>query len=248
MLLLAAVGGMLAVMPYVFALFGEALGLTELPMPLPVFIAVQAMQTSIVFAMVIVPGLLLAPRVGVRMPLLEAWLYGARPLPADAFRVPTLAGLAVGVVTVILLFLVFLPRIFGWPWEAGLPIWMRLLVCIYGAVNEELLMRLFLLSLVLWLLQKIGRTAVRSSPVLFWSANIVVALLFGAAYLPAAAKVIELTPFAIFSIIFVKAGAGLVFGWLCWVRGLEAAMIAHFAADLVLHVIAPMFLEVPVTV
>jgi hypothetical protein len=31
-----------------------------------------------------------------------------------------------------------------------------------------------------------------------------------------------------------------VFGWLYWRRGLEAAIVAHFAADLVLHVAAPL--------
>jgi membrane protease YdiL (CAAX protease family) len=31
--------------------------------------------------------------------------------------------------------------------------------------------------------------------------------------------------------------AGLVFGWLYWRRGLKAAMVAHFSADLVLHVL-----------
>ena len=35
--------------------------------------------------------------------------------------------------------------------------------------------------------------------------------------------------------------AGVVFGWLYWKRGLEMAMLSHFSADIVLHVIAPLF-------
>ncbi|MDD3715217.1 MAG: CPBP family intramembrane metalloprotease, partial [Atribacterota bacterium] len=31
--------------------------------------------------------------------------------------------------------------------------------------------------------------------------------------------------------------AGLAFGWLYWTRGLESSMIAHFSADIVLHVL-----------
>jgi membrane protease YdiL (CAAX protease family) len=31
--------------------------------------------------------------------------------------------------------------------------------------------------------------------------------------------------------------AGLAFGYLYWTRGLESAMLAHFTADLVLHVL-----------
>ena len=237
---------MIGVLPYVFALFGKLLDLENLTMPLPIFAAVQVMHSSIVFAMVIILGLLLAPKVGVRMPVLDSWLYLKTPLASGTFRVPLLVGLGVGAVSVLLLFLVFLPRISGWPSEAELPIWMRFLAAVYGGLNEELLMRLFLLSLVLWLLQKITRKGARSSQALFWTANIVVAFLFGAAYLPAAAKIIDLTPFAIFAIIFLKGTAGLIFGYLCWVRGLEAAILAHFAADIVLHVIAPMFLDVPV--
>ena len=115
-----------------------------------------------------------------------------------------------------------------------------MLACVYGGLNEELLMRLFVFSLVLWLLQKVTRKEARSSTALFWVGNIIVAFLFAIAYLPAAAKLIELTPFAIFAIIFLKGAAGLVFGYLCWVRGLEAAMVAHFCADFVLHIIAPL--------
>ena len=33
---------------------------------------------------------------------------------------------------------------------------------------------------------------------------------------------------------------GVAFGWLYWKRGIEAAMLAHFSTDLVLHVIAPL--------
>ena len=237
---------MIGVLPYVFTLFGKVLDIENLTMPLPVFAAVQVMHSSIIFGMVIVLGLLLAPKAGVRMPLLEQWLYrGWAAVAPGSFRVPILAGLVVGAATVVLLFLVFLPQISGWPSEAELPVWMRFLACVYGAINEELLMRLFLLSLVLWLLQKITRQEPRASLSLFWAGNIVVAFLFGAAYLPAAAKLIELTPFAIFAIIFLKGAAGLVFGYLCWVRGLEAAMLAHFSADFVLHIIAPLFFDVP---
>ena len=246
-LLAASIAGIVGALPYVFTLFGKLLGLETLTMPLPVFAAVQVMHSGIAFGMIIVLGLLLAPKVGVRMPFLEWWLYGGPPLPRGSFRVPALAGVATGAATVILLFYVFLPGITGWPSEAKLPAWMRLLACVYGGINEELLMRLFVFGLVLWLLQKIARTAGRASDALFWTTNIIVALLFGAAYLPAAAKLIELTPFAIFAIMFLKGTAGLVFGYLCWVRGLEAAMLAHFFADLMLHIVAPLFFDVPVS-
>ena len=33
---------------------------------------------------------------------------------------------------------------------------------------------------------------------------------------------------------------GIVFGWLYWKRGLLAAVLAHFSADVVLHVVVPL--------
>lgn len=234
-------------LPYIFSLFGQLLDLDNLTMPLPAFVAVQIMHSSIAFGMVVVLGLLLAPKAGVELPLLREWLYhGRRPDAASLWR-PALVGLVVGAITVLLLFFVFLPRMSGWPSEAALPVWKRFLACVYGGINEELLMRLFLFSLVLWLLHKLTRKEPRSSTAVFWVGNIIVAVLFAGAYLPAAAKLIEMTPIAVFAIIFLKGAAGLVFGYLCWVRGFEAAVIAHFSADFVLHVIAPMFFDVPVT-
>jgi len=33
---------------------------------------------------------------------------------------------------------------------------------------------------------------------------------------------------------------GLAFGWLYWKQRLESVMMAHFSADIVLHVITPL--------
>lgn len=122
-----------------------------------------------------------------------------------------------------------------------MPIWKRLLACVYGAIDEELLLRLFLLGLVLWITRKIMRTDERSGQVVFWIANLLVALIFGAAHLPAAASIMPLTPIVMFAVVGLNAGAGAVFGYLTWTRGLEAAMIAHFCADLIAHLLGPMF-------
>jgi membrane protease YdiL (CAAX protease family) len=37
--------------------------------------------------------------------------------------------------------------------------------------------------------------------------------------------------------VLLNGLGGIVFGYLYWKRGLEAAMIAHFSADIVLHVL-----------
>jgi len=54
-----------------------------------------------------------------------------------------------------------------------------------------------------------------------------------------AAQLGPLTPQLIAAVLFLNGIAALPFGYLYWSRGLEAAMLAHFSADLVLHVIGP---------
>jgi membrane protease YdiL (CAAX protease family) len=124
--------------------------------------------------------------------------------------------------------------------EGAMPIWQRFLACFYGGLCEEILTRLFLLSLVFWLLRLISRVRTATGDtIVFWIANIVAAVLFGAGHLPLAARLAPLTPQLVGTVISFNALVALPFGYLYKSRGLEAAMLAHFSTDLVLHVIGP---------
>jgi membrane protease YdiL (CAAX protease family) len=101
------------------------------------------------------------------------------------------------------------------------------LASFYGGIGEEILTRLFLVSVIAWILR--GRA--------IWLAIAIAAALFAAGHLPAAASIVPLTPVLVIRTLVLNSLAGLVFGWLYWRRGLEAAMVAHFSADLVLHVL-----------
>jgi membrane protease YdiL (CAAX protease family) len=114
------------------------------------------------------------------------------------------------------------------------PFWAGALASIYGAVNEEVLLRLFLFTLFYLILTKAFKMGAHQK--LLWVANIVVALVFGLAHLPAAFQVASPSVFEVVRILFLNGIAGLVFGWLYWSRGLWAAMCAHFTADLMIHV------------
>jgi hypothetical protein len=241
-LLIAAICGFFAVLPYAFEVLAKLIKARALPMSLPVFVLVQGLQSTIIFGLVVGVGLLLARKVGIGTPLLRSWLY--REPSADnvaTTRVAMIAGLLVGVVSLILFYGIFIRYAPGWPSEAGVPIWKRLLACIYGAIDEELLLRLFLLGLVLWIAGKITRTNVRATPLTFWIANGLVALIFGAAHLPTATSLMQVTPAVVIVIMTLNSGAGAVFGYLAWTRGLEAAIIAHFVSDLVAHLVGPLF-------
>jgi membrane protease YdiL (CAAX protease family) len=91
---------------------------------------------------------------------------------------------------------------------------------------------------VAWALTRLGRSPL--TPVLAWVAIVIAALAFGAGHLPAAAQVWPLDAVVIVRTVLLNGVGGLVFGWLFWKHGLAPAMLAHFGADLVLHVLAPL--------
>jgi hypothetical protein len=98
--------------------------------------------------------------------------------------------------------------------------------------------RLFLLSLVIWLFHLIGRSHSRATgATMFWGRERFGSGGVGAGHLPFAAGIAPLTPALVVAVVMINAFVALPFGYLYWRRGLEAAMIAHFSPDLVLHVI-----------
>ena len=223
-ILIASVAGVGAVLPYILALSPKLISAGTLTISLPVMIAIQLMQSTIVFGGLIALGLLLARKVGIELPLLQWWLYGkGNGIPRHSFREPILSGLAVAGLSLLVFYTVFLSRIPEWPIaaEAALPIWKRFLACFYGAINEEVLARLFFFSLLLWLLRKIARqTSGRSGRGVFWIANLIVAVLFALAHIPAAKLLMPITPLVIVALLTINGAASLLFGYLCWKRGL----------------------------
>ena len=87
LLLLASIIGVAALLPYLIAFFQKMLSTNPLPMPLPVLMAVQIMQSAILFAAFISLGLVLAPRAGIEMPILRGWFYGGAAPRSEERRV-----------------------------------------------------------------------------------------------------------------------------------------------------------------
>ena len=218
-----------------------------IPIPLPLLVAIGVAQNLLLFGVIIGVGLLLARKLGLGAPLIESWLYHeASPVRArDSFKSGVLVGVAVGIVLVIII-LAVAPHMPGLPFvsAARAPVWKRLLACFYGGIDEEVLTRLFLLSLFAWLgLRIFQKQKARLLPSTFWIANVLAAVLFGLGHLPAASRVMQITPEVILLALALNGIAAVPFGYLYWKRGLEAAMIAHFCADFVLYVVGVGFLK-----
>lgn len=99
---------------------------------------------------------------------------------------------------------------------------------IYGGVIEEVMLRLFWMTLVAFVLWKVlDRKSEKPSTAIVILANIIAALLFAASHLPATAITLGLSPMIVFRCFLLNGGLGLLFGWLYRKYGLRYAMIAH---------------------
>ena len=239
LLLAGSIAGVLALLPYLTVVIGPTLAGRPLPLPLPVLALIQA---TINFSIAAGLGLFFARRVRMGVPVLESWLY-RQPVtvPRNLVLISCATGFIVGAITLTLIRSPLGAALTAMPVasEGAMPLWKRFLACFYGGLCEEILTRLFLLSLVFWLLRLVAR-ARSAEAVAFWFANILVAIAFGAGHLPLAARIAPLTPQLVTAVIALNALAALPFGYLYKSRGLEAAMLAHFSADIVLHVLGPM--------
>jgi CAAX prenyl protease-like protein len=247
-LLAGSVAGAGAVIPLFLEIFRPMIQKgPPLPMPLPALVAIGIIQNLLLFAVVIGLGLLLARKLDLGAPLLEGWLYHEKPRvrARESLKYGALSGLGVGLILLVII-IPAAPHLPGLPFvsAARVAVWKRLLVCLYGGIDEEILTRLFLLSLIAWLGMKLARKEKgRLSPTVFWVANVIVAIAFGLGHLPSASLVMQITPGVVAIALVLNGIAAVPFGYLYWKRGLEAAMIAHFCADFVVYVVGPAFLK-----
>jgi len=109
---------------------------------------------------------------------------------------------------------------------------------LYGGVIEEVMLRLFWMSLVALVLHKIfdRKTEGISTPV-FVAANVISAFLFAAGHLPATLMMIGNSPMIIARCFIMNGGAGLMFGLLYRKYGLRYSMLAHAGCHVVMKLI-----------
>lgn len=112
-----------------------------------------------------------------------------------------------------------------------------------GAVIEEVMLRLFWMTLVAFVLHLLfERKREDASTAVLVAANVISALLFAAGHLPATEMTFGLTPMLVFRCFLLNGGLGLAFGWLYRKFGLRYAMIAHGGCHVVSKLIWILFL------
>jgi len=246
--------GAVCALPYLHALFPQALRESVKQHGLPAFalVAISTGQSALLLGLMSFSGLWAARKLGMGAPVLDAWLAGdAAPYDLRrSARIAAALGLASGLLGLALDLLVFLPldpnglgRIVQ---TKQPPAWAGFLASFAGGISEEIELRLFLLSFMALGIRSVsdflfpGRSS-PLTPAVFWSANIIAAVIFGVGHLPATAALVPLTPLLIVRAIVLNGVLGVVSGFLFWSRGIEMAMVCHFFADIVLHVTPPLF-------
>ena len=108
---------------------------------------------------------------------------------------------------------------------------------LYGGVVEEILMRLFFMSLMVFLLWKLffhRRDRQHIPEGVFITANCLAALVFALGHLPATMLLFgKLTPLVVFRCLLLNGGFGLLFGRIYRKCGLRCAMLSHATLHLV---------------
>lgn len=242
-LLTASILSVIAVFPYVLTLQGEILKTVDLP--LPILLLLSTIQSSVIFAVLIFIGLILTKTTGLGLPILESQIDKNHTdiNLKSIFKISILLGVITGIV---LIFLDYLFTIMGVDMmgQVSFPIWQGFLASFYGGISEEILLRLFVMTLIVWLFSKLKKSKdkVIKNNLILWSSIIIASLLFGLGHLPATAMLTTLTPIVIFRSLLLNGIGGVVFGWLYWKKGLESSMIAHFSTDITLHVLFPLLL------
>lgn len=113
----------------------------------------------------------------------------------------------------------------------------------YGAVIEEIMLRLFMMSMVAFVLHLLfERKHKEVSTAILMAANVVSALLFAAGHLPTTEIMFGLSPILVFRCFLLNGVFGLAFGWLYRRFGLRYAMIAHGGCHVVSKLIWILFI------
>ena len=198
-----------------------------------------------------VVGLALANRIGLGLPFVESWArreptsYRFRNIVAIAW----IAAVGLNLLSLFLHTVVFDPPLHAMLEKLGIaiseaaqtPPLYGFLAALSAGITEETMFRLFGLSLLAWLGGLLFHDSVgRPNPSVFWTANILFALAFGAAHLPAQATIgLPINFLVVISTLVLNGIGGLIFGWLFWTFGLESAMLAHILADILRHSLIP---------
>ena len=112
-----------------------------------------------------------------------------------------------------------------------------------GGIIEEVMLRLFFMSLLVYIIIKLFYKNKNIITVkVYVISNIISAILFAAGHLPSTATMTTLTPLIIFRSFLFNGGLGLALGYLYRKYGILYAMISHGFCHLIADILMIMFI------
>jgi len=239
----AGLFGVIAIIPFLLTTQGDVL--KELSIPLPVVILISTIQSAIFIGIATFIGLFLNKKVRICYTD-HFFLVSQVNLLAKKTKSVAIVSIKFGVLSGLLiigfdyLFNFFIEPISA----ASTPLWQGFLAAFYGGIGEEILLRLFFVTLLVWIMWRFSRsTDIKPSTTTIWVAIVSAAIIFGLGHLPATAVLITITPLIILRAVLLNGIGGVIFGWLYWKKGLESAIIAHFTTDIILLTVFPLLLN-----
>ena len=220
---------------------------------MPRLVLLSLIQGAIIFAIAAGVGLLAAHSIGLGAPYLEAAFAGngSGQVLVSMLQVAIIWGVLAGVLLLVgdLFFLPYWPEVLR-DTARKTTLLEKFAASFYGGINEEILVRLLGLSTVAWLLSRIWHTSAGlPTTTVLWISNIALAILFGIGHLPALKNLLgTLPPLMVMRSLLLNFPVGLICGWLFWTCGIEAAIVAHFTADIVFHVFGTVVIRHKLTI
>jgi hypothetical protein len=210
------------------AVVPQMLARSHQQVPLSVAVAALIVQSGVLILLAVWAGVVFSSPLGLGAPVIEAALSRSDPwLPLKRQLLPAaIGGIATGAILLVAQ-RASPAELLAVGQTMTIPLSAKVL---YGGVVEEVLLRWGLMTTLIWLpwrfvQKKAGppRTSYVSGAILF------AAVSFGAGHLPAAAALLggKLTMPVVVLIMIGNGVPGVMFGYLYWRYGIEAAMLAH---------------------
>ncbi|SDG06509.1 CAAX protease self-immunity [Methanolobus vulcani] len=237
LLFMLAEFSLLAALPYAITMSGDAL--YDMAMAIPTILAAQFARSTVIFLVGIFTGLYLGKKVGLKTPVLSS-LFEDRSLPSDfksSFSISVLYGVIISFLIVILDTLVFtrysesLLLYLTTP-----PLWQRFLYSFYVGVTEEVVLRFFLMTFLVWITWKVKKNSEgKATDAGIWLSIIMVSSIYSVVYLLFSREMMD--PTIIMRVAAFNGIASMVFGWLYWKKGLEYSIISNITATIMIFVV-----------
>ena len=226
---------MLPIIPKLLAASGQA-------PPFSMFIvqAISVLQSAVILMVMVMLGAWLSPKIGLGTPLLDAYLQRTwNQLNLGQILGSAAVGGILGGVLLVLFTQISTPHLppefLDNAKDFSPPLYTKLL---YGGITEEILIRWGLMSFVVWGSFRLTQSKDSKVRAYHYILGIVVsAFIFGLGHLPVASLLSPVVTNELVAYIIVGNSIfGLIAGYLYWQRGLEAAILGHMLAHVVMVV------------